>query len=68
MTRPIFSESEKQMPKFKKLIDYWNERLNTLRKDNDRPQSDAETAQLRGKIGEIKNMLNFEKDEPVFDE
>ena len=67
MSRPVFTESEKQMPIFKKLIDYWNERLNTLRQENDKPKSDTDTAMIRGRIDEIKMLLKLQNDEPEFE-
>ena len=67
MSRPVFTSLEKEMPIFKKLIDYWNERLNTLRQENDKPKSDTETAMIRGRIDEIKMLLKLQNDEPEFE-
>lgn len=40
------------------------ERLQTLRQQNDANQTDESTAYLRGRIAEIKALLNLGKDQP----
>ena len=43
------------------LKEYYTERLDMFRKQNDNPKSVEETAKLRGQIAEIKHLLNLEK-------
>lgn len=64
MNRANLTDQDKLYPAFKKLIDYWNQRIDTLRQLNDKPQSELETAMLRGRIDEVKMMLKLQEDEP----
>lgn len=67
MSRADLNDQDKLYPVFKKLIDYWNQRIDTLRQSNDKPQSELETAMIRGRIDEIKMMLKLQNDEPDFE-
>jgi len=42
-----------------------NERLNDLRKQNDGDRTHEETAKLRGRIEEVKRMLDWAKPDPI---
>ena len=61
------SREEKNSRLFKKLLTYWEERLNTLRTQNDGNHEPLETANLRGRIAELKLNLSLDKEKPGID-
>ncbi len=61
MSNPL-TPQDRQSIVFRKLMDRWTERLDTLRKQNDCDQSEALTAATRGRISEVKAMLALDKD------
>lgn len=48
---------ERQSPVWRKLMERFEARLHNLRAMNDGPKDAAETAELRGRIAEIKALL-----------
>jgi hypothetical protein len=53
---------EKQSALGKKILKSLHERLDTLRKYNDKHRTDVETAAIRGGIAEIKSLIkDFEE-------
>ena len=61
------SKEEKRSTLWAKLSEHLNERLDSLRVQNDADKSDIETARLRGRIAEVKMFLSLEKDLPDLD-
>lgn len=57
-------ESDKQTSIWIKLNKHYQSKLDMLRRKNDQPQSEIETAMLRGKISEIKAFLDLTKELP----
>ncbi len=53
------SEYEKQSAVWVKVSKYLTERLDTLRLQNDGDRTSIETARLRGRIAEIKTLLDI---------
>lgn len=47
-----------------RLQGYLTNRLYELRMQNDRPMDDKDTANLRGRIAEIKSLLSLGEDKP----
>lgn len=56
---------DKQSQAWRKLVIRWKARLEELRGQNDGPKSSEETANLRGRIAEIKGMLDLNTDQPI---
>ena len=57
-------ESDKQTSLWFKLNKHYHAKLEMLRRKNDKPQSEIETAMLRGQISEINAFLNLSKELP----
>ena len=57
--------SERYSPAWQQLQAHLTARLADLRKDNDKEQTEAETAKLRGQISEIKRLIALNEDLPV---
>ncbi len=60
----IITESDKQNPLWRKLQDYWAQRLDVLRKKNDCDRDEKATATLRGQIAEVKSMMSLDNPPP----
>lgn len=56
---------DKYDPVFKKLMQHFTERLATLRAQNDGALDPIETANMRGRIAEVKGFLALAQDRPV---
>jgi len=54
MTEPILRPSDFQSETWRRLMAIWEARLADLRERNDNPQSEADTALLRGRIEEVR--------------
>ena len=54
------SEQDKNNPLWGALMAYFENRLQALRTKNDGALSEADTANIRGRIAEIKAMMNLE--------
>ena len=63
----ILTTAEKMNPLWLKLDAYLNDRLDSLRKQNDGDLDDGKTANLRGRIAEIKSFLDIATDRPKID-
>lgn len=50
---------------WRKLEEYIEQRMDVLRKTNDGDLDALQTARLRGRIAELKNLLALSKDEPA---
>lgn len=61
----LLTESDIQTLVWKKLEQYLNARLETLRARNDGNLTSDETAKLRGRIAEVKATLDLAKPSPV---
>lgn len=57
--------SDRQSVTWARLSSYCDDRLATLRAQNDADMSEVETAKLRGRIAEVKAMLALAKDNPI---
>ena len=58
------ADSEKQSALWGRFASHLEERLAELRSQNDRESSDTETAALRGRIAEIKRLIELGKSRP----
>lgn len=65
--RFILTEDEKESRLWKRLCEHWQDRLQTLRAQNDSDKSESATARLRGQIAELKASLGLEKELPETD-
>lgn len=65
--KPIFilSEEEKRNPLWTRLMKHFEERLQELRLMNDATRSEVDTANLRGKIAEIKELIRLNEFRPI---
>lgn len=67
MTEPelplALTQEEKRSQIFLKLMDHWQKRLNVYRLQNDGDKDDKATANLRGRISELKTLIAL-ADEP----
>lgn len=59
------SEADKMNPLWLRMEPYLAKRLSKLRAQNDADLDPEETAKLRGKISELKTMLNLAKAKPI---
>jgi len=59
------TEGEKLTDLWRKLEEHYTNRLQQLREINDRAQTEMETAQLRGRISEVKSFLAMTKEQPI---
>jgi hypothetical protein len=61
MTQPkppfILTHEDKQTPLWHKLMAHWEDKLATLRMQNDGDKAESETARLRGQIVAVKACL-----------
>lgn len=55
----ILDAQDRRTPTADKLVRYYTERLAELREENDHPQSEMTTQPLRGRIAEIKRLLDL---------
>jgi hypothetical protein len=75
MTDPILviepgfslSSQERHSALWKRLEAYFAQRLAKLRADNDRPQTEMQTAQLRGHIACLKQIIRLGEEPPPAD-
>jgi len=67
--KPLFvlTQDEKESRLWQKLIKHLEDRLQTLRLQNDGDRSETETARLRGRIAELKAIIGLDKDLPEID-
>lgn len=61
------SDGERNHPLWLRLEAHMKERLEQLRVQNDKPQSELDTAALRGQIAEMKRFINLGKPPQIFD-
>lgn len=52
-----FTDADRQQRWFRSLEESLEARLKTLREKNDRDQSETDTAMLRGRISEVRELL-----------
>jgi len=62
--QPFLTEAEKQSALWLKLDRQFNNRLDRLRKQNDSPSDAEKTANIRGRIAEVKFFLALGEDTP----
>ena len=58
------NEEQRRSALWAVLKQHYEERLDMLRRQNDGKFGEAETARLRGRIAEVKELLNLGKDKP----
>ena len=56
------TEEEKRSRLWKKLMDHWAEQLASWRTQNDGDKSETTTANIRGRIAQIKSDMLLDKD------
>lgn len=63
----ILTKQERDDPLWLKLKAEYESRLAQLRKDNDKDMSEADTANLRGRIAEVRKFLSLGEEKPVIE-
>lgn len=66
MTEPpklerVLLDSDLQSPTWLRIEKYLNDRLATLRKENDQDLDERKTAKVRGRIEEVKKLLKLKE-------
>ena len=59
--------ADRMNPLWPKVMDLLTQRLGELRVQNDRDMTEAQTANLRGRIAEIKALMAQNNDTPIID-
>ena len=62
MSRLIINDTEKGQPLWAKINKHLEDRLDTLRRQNDGDLTEVETARLRGCIQEVKALMGADED------
>lgn len=62
--RFVLTQDEKESKLWRKLTAHWQDKLQTLRTQNDGDKPESVTAKLRGQIAECKANLALENDLP----
>jgi len=65
--RLVLSEADKRSPLWLALMIHWEARIDMLRMQNEGDKDQAETANLRGRIAELRANLALAKDQPKID-
>lgn len=60
----ILTKEDKDSKLWRKLMAHWEDKLSTLRAQNDGDKPESATAALRGRIAECKANLALDKDAP----
>ena len=60
----IVSYEDRQSPLWRKLMGHWEDKLATLRMQNDGDKTETETARLRGQIAAIKGCIALNNEIP----
>ena len=63
----ILTNEDRASATWARLRKHLNDRRDALRTKNDQPMSEAETAVLRGRIAEIKALLDLETVRPIIE-
>lgn len=63
----VLTKQERNDPLWLKLKAEYESRLAQLRKDNDKDMSEAATANLRGRIAEVRKFLSLGEEKPVIE-
>jgi hypothetical protein len=63
----VLTKDERDSKLWRKLMKHWEERLTSLRIQNDSDRSETDTALLRGRIAEVKANMALDKDSPAVD-
>lgn len=61
------SRDEKSSRLFTRLMEHWEDRLQSLRLQNDGDHDPVSSAKLRGRIAELKLNLSLDKELPEID-
>lgn len=64
---PVLTDGDRQGPTWMRLKKHYEERLATLRTQNDAALAAEKTAELRGQIKEVKRLLKLDSDTPDFE-
>lgn len=64
MTQFVLTTEERNSNMWRKLMEHFEWRLDSLRQQNDSNRDQIETANLRGKIAELKLVMSLNKDLP----
>ena len=67
MKRLIMTEADKRSQLWVDLMAHWEAKIELLRLQNEGDKSEAETANLRGRIAELRSCLSLNKDQPKID-
>ena len=63
--RVILTEMEKASPVWAKVHQFLEQRLDTLRMENDTDSDERTTARRRGAIAEVKTLIALGKERPI---
>lgn len=63
----ILTDADKASPLWHKLMRHWEDRLSELRAKNEGDLGERETANYRGRIAEVRAMLEKNKAHPIID-
>jgi len=63
----VLSAGERSHPLWHRLEKHLKEHLDKLRMQNDKIQTEAETAALRGRIAELKSIINLGREPRVIE-
>ena len=65
--RLVLTEADKRSQLWVDLMVHWESKIEGLRLQNEGEKSEIETANLRGRIAELRANLNLNKDQPKID-
>lgn len=65
--RFVLTKEDRSSALWRKLMRHWEEKLASLRAQNDGDLTDANTLKLRGRIAELKANMALAKDLPEID-
>jgi hypothetical protein len=68
MEFPVLSPTDRHSSVWLKLVKHYEARLESLRKQNDNPTTEIETAKQRGRIQEVKALLRLNEEPPVLED
>ncbi len=66
--KPLLDNHDKHTPTWQKIQKHLTERLESLRTMNEKNHDKRKTAELRGRIKELRSLLTMDSDTPIVDE
>lgn len=62
------SSGDKLSPTWLRLVEHLEQRLDVLRKQNDGRLDEVQTARMRGRIAQLKELISLGADQPVVED